>query len=109
MTEKDLSKKVIKLARAEGWLVAHFHASMSPKGNWSTPVAADGKGFPDLVLVRERVLFVELKGEKRYPGPEQRQWIERLQGAGAEVYIWKPRDLESGLVEELLSDWRQAA
>jgi VRR-NUC domain-containing protein len=109
MNESALSKVVIKKARAEGWIVAHFHAAPTQKGHWGTPVAADGKGFPDLVLARERVLFVELKADGKYPGPDQRRWMERLRGAGAEVHVWKPRDLESGLIEELLGDWRQVA
>jgi VRR-NUC domain len=109
MNERDFSRKVIKQARDAGWIVAHFHRNMSPKGAWSTPVAADGKGFPDLVLVRERVMFVELKAKGKYPSPEQRQWIERLVGAGAEVHVWHPRDWEHGVIEGLLTEWVRAA
>ena len=94
MTEAEFSKKVIKLARKHGWLVAHFHRAPTVKGNWATPVAGDGKGFPDLVLVRERVMFVELKADRRYPGPDQRRWLERLRETEAEVYVWRPADLE---------------
>jgi hypothetical protein len=104
MTEDQLTKRFIKLAHDRGWVVAHFHRSPTQKGSWSTPVAADGKGFLDLVCVRERVVFIELKSDKRYPTREQRQWIERLEGAGAEVHVLRPRDLESGLVDEILGE-----
>jgi VRR-NUC domain len=102
VNEDQLTKQVVKRARGAGWIVAHFHRLPTQKGGWRTPVAADGKGFPDLVLVRERVMFVELKSEGNSLSPEQRRWIERLHGAAAEIYVWKPRDLESGLVDDLL-------
>ena len=67
-----------------------------------TPVGADGKGFPDLVLVRERVIYAELKAKSGSIRPDQKIWIERLQQAGAEVYVWRPKDLEiiSGILNQ---------
>ena len=56
-------------------------------------------GFPDRVLVRERVIFAELKREKTGPTPNQIEWLDGLAIAGAEVYVWRPRDLEEiGLI-----------
>lgn len=98
MTEAELQKGVIELARLCGWLVAHFRPALSKKG-WRTPVAADGKGFPDLVLVRDRVAFVELKGEGGQLRLEQEKWLARLREAGAEVYLWTPVDWRRGDIE----------
>jgi hypothetical protein len=68
-------------ARVTGWLAYHtYRSKRSPSG------------FPDLVLVRERVLFVELKGERTRVTREQQQWLEALRAAGAETYLWRPDD-----------------
>ena len=62
-------------------------------GIWRTPAQADGKGFPDLVLVRDRIVFAELKGHKyRKLEPEQIRWREDIEGAGGEYHLWYPED-----------------
>jgi hypothetical protein len=95
-TEKDWQKQVIDLAHLMGWTVAHFRPARTVHG-WRTPVAADGAGFPDLVLVRgEELLFVELKAERGRLRPEQKQWIEKLSRA-AETHVWKPADWDDVL------------
>ena len=93
MTEADFQRQVIDLARLLGWTVAHFRPARTEQG-WRTPVAADGAGFPDLVLVRDRVLFVELKSARGRTSPDQDAWIEALTEAGAEVYLWRPDDFD---------------
>lgn len=93
MTEDDLKAQVLDLAAAHGWRVAHFRPARTQQG-WRTPVEADGRGWPDLVLVRERVIFVELKAERGSLSADQRAWLEALTEAGAEVYVWKPRHFE---------------
>lgn len=52
------------------------------------------KGFPDEVLCRERVVFLELKREKTKTTQEQKDWLRALRNAGAEVYIVRPRNLD---------------
>lgn len=49
-------------------------------------------GFPDLVIVGNRVIFVELKAEKGRVSVEQAEWINSLRLAGVEAYIWRPSD-----------------
>lgn len=54
-------------------------------------------GFPDRVLVRDRVIFAESKREKKVATPitdDQRDWLDGLAKAGAEVYLWRPSDLD---------------
>lgn len=91
MTEEDFLKSVIDLAKLTGWKVFHARAAMTSKG-WRTPVQADGAGFPDLVLVRERVIFIELKSEKGKVSDSQWAWKDALQSAMAEFYIWRPSE-----------------
>jgi VRR-NUC domain len=93
-TERDFHSLFVKVAREHGWFVAQFRAARTKEGEWRTPVAADAKGYPDFTLVRERVLWAELKGERGSLRPDQRIWIEKLRNAGQEVYVWKPRDLD---------------
>lgn len=102
MTEGELQGGVIDTARSLGYLVAHFRPAKTERG-WRTPVEADGKGFPDLVLTgRRRVLFVELKNATRPLEPEQRVWLDALAVAGVECYVWRPADYSSGDVERIL-------
>lgn len=96
MTEAQLQEAIIDTARLTGWLVAHFRAAKTSKG-WRTPVSADGKGFPDLVLVRGRVVYMELKDAKRKVTPEQEQWIRALLAADQEAYIVRPESLSLAL------------
>jgi hypothetical protein len=103
MTEKELQSAVMDTARRLGWLRAHFTPAETSKG-WRTPVSGDGKGFPDLVLVRERVVFVELKGHGGRVSQEQKEWLEALDRAGAECYLWTPSSWTSGEIERVLRD-----
>lgn len=101
-TEAEFQSYVLDLAALLGWRVAHFRPARTEKG-WRTAVAADGKGFPDLVLVRDRVIFAELKSDTGRLSGEQEEWLEDLAAAGAETYIWRPSDRTS--VEAALR-WR---
>ena len=95
--EAELTRRVIRLAHDYGWLVCRFHRLPVPragKTEWRTAVGADGKGFPDLTLVRERVVYAELKMKGRYANPSQRAWHAQLRRAGAEMYLWNDTDLE---------------
>ena len=96
VSEADLHRTVIEMAQRLGWLVAHFRAAKTAKG-WRTPVEADGKGFPDLVLVRaSRVMFAELKRDDTKPDADQRRWLCALEGCdGVETYVWKPSMLDA--------------
>ena len=82
MSEQELLEAVIELAHLYRWRVAHFRPARTEHG-WRTPVAADGAGFPDLVLVRDRVLFVELKSARGRLSVEQQDWLSALGHAGA--------------------------
>ncbi len=97
ISEAEFTQQVLQLAKLRGYRTAHFRPAMlkdSPEGEarWVTAVQGDGKGFPDLVLVRENVMFVELKVGKNPLTPEQNEWIASLRLTGVAVYVWRPED-----------------
>jgi hypothetical protein len=73
--------RVRRFARDHAWETYHTHRS-----DHSEP------GFPDLVLVRETVLWVELKTNTGKLTKEQALWLSILAHAGQETHIWRPRD-----------------
>lgn len=93
VTEAQFQATVVDLAQVTGWMVAHFRPARTNNG-WRTPVAGDGKGFPDLVLVRDRVIFAELKSDRGRLSDDQTAWIGALNTAGAEAYVWRPDDFD---------------
>jgi hypothetical protein len=91
--ERDFQKAVVELAQLAGWRVAHFRPAKTSKG-WRTPVAADGAGFPDLVLVREsRLVVAELKSGTGRVSQEQQGWLDAFETVpSTEVFVWRPGD-----------------
>lgn len=101
MTERAFQDSIAATARLLSWRVFHIRAARTANG-WRTPVAFDGQGFPDLVLVRERIIYAEIKLERGRLSPEQVAWLEDLRAAGQEVYVWRPSDWASGAIEDVL-------
>lgn len=94
-TEAEFSAAVIELARAFGWRCATFRPARVMRGGketYETPVGADGKGFPDILAVRDRIIAIELKSAKGKLRPDQVRWQQAIVGAGGEWYCWKPAD-----------------
>jgi hypothetical protein len=79
--EKAFQSDVIREAKRAGWKVYHTFDSRK-----ST------KGFPDLVLAKDRVLYRELKTNTGETTVEQEGWLEVLKRAGADAGVWRPRD-----------------
>jgi hypothetical protein len=100
--EQSFQACVLEVARLAGWRSLHIRPARRADGSWRTPIAGDGKGWPDLTLVRPpRLLFVELKSERGKLRPEQSDWLDVLRLLPeAEVYLWTPADWDS-LVETL--------
>lgn len=97
---KDWERQVLQLARTLGWRAAHFRAVLTKHG-WTVPVAADGRGFPDFVFVRDRVIWVELKAGRGRLEPDQIAWRDALIAAGQEWHLWAPHDLETTVLQTL--------
>lgn len=81
VTEQQWQRTVMEAAAALGWLCFHVYDSRRSEA-----------GLPDLLLVRERVIFVELKTMRGRLRREQRAWLAALRAAGQEVWIWRPSD-----------------
>ena len=90
LTEKQFEQQLIGskskpgIARMLGWRCYH---TLRSKG--SEP------GYPDWTLVRDRVVFLELKREAGVVSDAQRAWIAALVRAQAEIYVVRPRHLDA--------------
>lgn len=97
-SEKEFQAFLIGYAQKKGWRVAHFRkvlVTVGKKTHYETPAAADGAGWPDLVLCRPpEILFVELKVKKNPLTFEQDKWISDIGKCGMSVHIWRPEDWE---------------
>jgi hypothetical protein len=96
-----LQDAIVDAAHLAGWHVAHFRPARTAKG-WRTPVAYDAKGWPDLTLVRDRVVFVEVKGDGDRLSVEQADWLGWLASAGCEVHVWGSEEWRDGAVDAVL-------
>ena len=90
MKETRFQNQVLKLAKRFGWMAYHTYDARR-----SEP------GFPDLVLVRERVLFRELKTDTGSISKAQEAWGGALIKAGADFKVWRPRDMQA-IIKELV-------
>lgn len=103
ITEAEFLKQVLELARLLGWRTAHFRPGLTRKGRWITAVQGDGKGFPDLLLIRgDTVIVAELKVGKNTITSEQGEWLNAFQEARVAAYIWTPDNWEA--IELVLSE-----
>lgn len=82
-TERDWAIQVAALARQLGWWRYHTYRSQR-----SQP------GFPDETLIRDRIVFLELKTEDGKVSSSQRDVLGRILDAGGEAYIARPSDLQ---------------
>ena len=77
-----------QLARDEDWEVYHVFEQTHYARRM-------GKGWPDLQLLRERLVFIELKafqkdGKRGTLSPDQIRIIAMLKSAGQEVHVFWP-------------------
>lgn len=120
--------QVVGAARVYGWTrIYHAPNGGAPQKNGRRVVGGqipEGRGFPDLLLIRgPRLVVAELKTEKGRMGPGQPEWLEAFRelgrviddyvalgfdGAGGreldvenggppavEAYVWRPSDWET--------------
>jgi len=95
ISEKEFQQQVLALAKHTGWLRAHFRPARVLRHGvevYETPVDADGKGFPDCVLVhRKRGLIIcELKSATGKLTLEQRKWLSAFEACGIRTFVWRP-------------------
>lgn len=83
MSEKQWQAQVIDAARLLGWHAYHTHDSRRSEPGW-----------PDLALVRDRLVMAELKTDTGRVSAAQQRWLDMLEAAGVEVHVWRPRDID---------------
>lgn len=81
-SEKQFQDWIVGMAKANGWLVAHFRGVRVQRKDgatrWQTPVDVDGAGFPDLILLhvaRKAMMALEAKVKPNTPTAAQEAWI----------------------------------
>jgi hypothetical protein len=79
--EKSFQGAVVDLAVMLGW--RHF----AVRDSRGCPA-----GWPDLVLVRDRLIFRELKTSTGRLTDQQESWGRSLTGAGCDWAVWRPDD-----------------
>ncbi len=106
ISERDLQNAIVDAAHLYGYDVFHARPALSKKG-WRTPVAYDGKGYPDLTMVGNgRVIFAELKSARGKLEREQEHWLEGLEKVAqvtdhVRVCVWTPADWPDRVLEVL--------
>jgi hypothetical protein len=83
VTEKAFQSDVMRVAKMLGWLCYHTFDSRR-----------SASGFPDLVLVRERVLFRELKVGKNKLSQSQELWRDSIMDTGGDWAEWRETDMD---------------
>ena len=82
LSEAQWQARVVDYARWARWRVYHVGDSRT----------VTDRGFPDLVLIRERVIFAELKTDTGRVTAEQADYLDALRSAGALAAVWRPKD-----------------
>ncbi len=91
VSEADFQNQILYLAKVLGWDWYHTYDSRKSV-----------KGFPDLVLVREVILYLELKKEGEKLTSEQRHWATIIPAAGGNYMAAWPSHFSD--IAELLGD-----
>jgi hypothetical protein len=107
--EAAFQRYVESMASMLGWRSFHVgDARKAINDHGRTRLVGDRgiSGFPDLVLVKVKlhsgpafggtalIMFRELKLDTGRVQPHQREVLEQLKAAGADVDVWRPADLD---------------
>lgn len=84
VNEQAWRDQVVNLARAYGWSAWTFNGSNA------------AEGWPDIALAHPRgdLIFAELKTETGPVRRHQRDTLAALRATPAEVYVWRPADID---------------
>ena len=99
-SERLFQRQVIDIAQMYGWVSHHvppmrYNGKNPLANNWGTGGLA---GMPDLTLISLRgkgIIYAELKSNTGKLSAHQVKVLDLLHTNGAEVYVWRPRDLEA--------------
>lgn len=88
--EPTFQRWVVATARANG----HRVRVMDQRGRPGWRGQATDRGLPDLLLVRDEVIWMELKAKGGKLRPDQEIWIAALRAANSRVYVFDPTQWE---------------
>jgi len=77
---------VIELAESQGWLVYHV---ANVKGQLRCKSSV---GFPDLLLLKDKIVIWECKIPPNKLSPAQKVWTDRFAEVGVETKVITPED-----------------
>lgn len=102
MTGREITDAVMELAEVLGWRAVHFRPARTKHG-WTTAMQGKwSKGWPDIILLRKRIVALEIKGDGDTLRPEQEAWLEAFRTAGCDALVVTSKVWMSGDVETLL-------
>lgn len=102
MMEVDWQRCVVNHAQRAGWLVYFIPDAMWRRAFKSKiPQHLGDRGFPDLILVKDRVLFRELKRNTGKLSEHQKIWREAIINAGGDYDVWRPENLDTKVIPTL--------
>lgn len=92
VAEADFQATLVGVARALGWRCVHFGVGWTSGRGWKTAARYDAVGWPDLIMVKNRLIAVECKATDGRLSAEQQAWLDLLREAGIESYCWSAAD-----------------
>lgn len=103
-SERLFQQAVMQVANMNQWLAHH-----GEPGRYGANTFTSGlPGFPDLTLISERndgIIYAELKTQAGRLSDRQKHVLAQLHANGAEVYVWRPSDMD--FIVERLGRWRK--
>lgn len=107
MTGAVLQSLVVEIAEMYGWSWLHIRPGLRANNRWYVPVEGPlGRGWPDLILFRERDgrrLAVEIKRQTDDPVKPEQAWVLSILAASdVETHVWRPAELRLGIVQDVL-------
>lgn len=112
LSEADLARTVEGYLETFHWRWVHIRPGRVLRHGreiYETPYTGH-KGLLDypLVVRPPRLLSFELKSDTGELSPSQQEWYDALKACqvfvGVEVYLWRPADLHSGRIEDILRE-----
>jgi hypothetical protein len=103
-SERLFQDAVIQVATMNQWLVHHSEPGRYGHSTFTSGLA----GYPDLTLVSKRqdgIIYAELKTAVGRLSDKQKHVLAMLHANGAEVYVWRPADMD--FIVERLGRWRK--
>jgi len=102
--EYEFQQDIVTLAQFFGWRVLWVRPVRIQRKDgtyyYETPVAANGKGWFDTFLVKERgdnkrMIWAEIKTDSGTLDPDQIAWQQAVNAAGGTAVVWRPRDMNA--------------